>query len=88
MERRFPRYLSSPYQILMFEVDELVVFLLFFVLWLSFGKLFIIPMFVGTYLYSKTKKKYPRGFFRHLLYFSGLIKIHDYPHYFERRFIE
>ncbi|MDD5007038.1 MAG: type IV conjugative transfer system protein TraL [Syntrophorhabdaceae bacterium] len=87
MERKFPRYLTNPYQVLMFEVDELMVILFNFVFWLVFGNFFLITLFLCPYLYSRAKKKYPRGFLRHLLFFAGLLKLHGYPHYFQKVFI-
>ncbi len=71
----------------MFEVDELMVMLFCFVFWMIFGNFFLIT-FVSPFLYSKFKKKYPRGFLRHSLYFIGLIKMHCYPDFFQRKFIE
>jgi len=88
MERKFPRYLSSPYQVLMFEIDELMIILFLIVFWLIFGYVFFILLFICPYLYSKTKKKYSRGFFKHILYILGLIKFHGYPIHFEKKFIE
>ena len=37
--RKFPQYLSKPFQVLWFEVDELVLFLFFLTLSLLYGKL-------------------------------------------------
>jgi hypothetical protein len=43
---------------------------------------------VGPYVYIRAKKKYPRGFFKHILYFFGLTKLEGYPTYHERDFVE
>jgi len=88
MERKFPRYLSSPYQILMFEIDEIMVIFFNIVFWLIFGNFFLITLFLCPYFYSKAKKKYPRGFLKHLLFYIGLIKLNGYPLFFEKEFIE
>jgi len=88
MKKKFPQYLSKPFQILWFESDDLVIMLIFFVFAITFGSLFWLVMFAAPYLYSKLKKRYPRGFFRHTLYFLGLIKLKGYPSYFEKEFQE
>jgi len=87
-KKRFPQYLSSPFQVLWFETDELIIAFAFLIFALIFGYLFWLLLFVGPYLYTRLKKKYPRGFLRHVLYFIGLIRIKGYPSYFEREFIE
>jgi len=45
-------------------------------------------MFVIPWVYSKAKRKYPRGFLKHCLWFAGLVKIKGYPEYFEKKFSE
>jgi type IV conjugative transfer system protein TraL len=87
-KKRFPQYLSSPFQVLWFETDELVIVVVFLIFALIFGYLFWLLLFVGPYLYTRLKKKYPRGFLRHVLYFIGLIRLKGYPSYFEKEFFE
>lgn len=87
-EKKFPQYLSSPYQILWFETDDLAIVMIFFLLALLFGHIFWLMVLVGPYIYTKIKKRYPRGFLRHILYFLGLIKMKGYPSYFEKEFTE
>ena len=86
--RRFPQYLSSPFQILWFEADELGILVICFALALLFGDLFWLSLFAGPYLYSVLKRRYPRGYFKHLIYFMGLVKIEGYPSYFEESYEE
>ena len=88
MEKKFPRYLSAPFQILWFEPDELGVMCLFLVLALMFGYIFWALVFAAPYGYSVLKRKYPRGFFKHMLYFAGLTNLAGYPSFFEGRFLE
>lgn len=88
MRVKFPRYLSSPFQVLWFETDELGIILMFFVLAMMFGYLFWILLFTGPYYYGKLKKNYPRGFLKHTLYFLGLKPLKGYPSYFEKEFLE
>jgi type IV conjugative transfer system protein TraL len=88
-KKRFPQYLSSPYQVLWMESDELAIFLIFLILALVFSSwLLVVLMCGGPYVYSVLKKKYPRGFLRHVLYFTGLISMRGYPSFFESDFME
>ena len=86
--KRFPQYLSSPFQILWFETDDLAIIAVFFVLALLLGGLFWVALFVAPYLYSMVKRLYPRGYLRHVLYFVGLINMKPYPNYFDNNFLE
>jgi len=89
MERRFPIYLSQTLQILWFEVDDLSIFMCFFVLAMMFDGLVLWALaFILPYAYSKAKKKYPRGFLKHILYFAGLTDLKGYPCYYEKDFHE
>ncbi len=85
---KFPQYLSKPLQVLWFETDELIIFIFSLTLALTFGKLMWIVFFVFQYFYTKTKRTKPRGFLRHSLYVFGLLKMKNYPDYFEREFRE
>jgi type IV conjugative transfer system protein TraL len=87
MKRRFPQYLSSPFQVLWFETDELGIIFLFLTVGLIYGGWSWLLLLAGPYAYSRLKHKYPRGFLRHLLYFMGLISMKGYPSYFEKEFI-
>ena len=86
MSKRFPQYLSAPFQVLWFETDELGLLVIFFLLAMLFGSFFWILIFVGPHLYSGVKAKYPRGFLKHSLYFLGILKMKGYPLFFEHRF--
>ncbi len=97
MKKRFPQYLTSPLQFLWFEIDELGVALLslFLAAQVSFDVGLIMKMVISlcfmvlaVWGYSTLKKKYPRGFFRHLTYFIGLTNLKGYPSFFEDRFWE
>jgi hypothetical protein len=86
--RRFPQYLTQPFMILSYEPDEqciaLVCVILALVMW---GWAILLP-FTLPILYSKTKKKYPRGFFKHLGYMAGIGQFRGYPTFHEKEFIE
>ncbi|MDQ5988248.1 MAG: hypothetical protein CSYNP_04006 [Syntrophus sp. SKADARSKE-3] len=88
MDKQFPQYLSAPFQVLWFEPDELSLMCLFFVFALLFGNIFWLLMFVAPWYYGRVKRKYPRGFFRHSLYFIGITEMKGYPSYFEEEFVE
>lgn len=89
MKRKFPQYLTAPFQVLWFETDDLGIILIFLTLTLIFESMFWVALlFVGPYIYLKMKKKYPRGFLKHLQYFTGLNDMKGYPSFFEKEFIE
>jgi len=86
--RKFPQYLSKPFQVPWFEVDELVLCLFFLTLALLYGKLMWVVFLVSQYFYTKTKRSQARGFLKHVLYVFGLIKMKNYPDYFQQEFHE
>jgi len=88
MTRKFPQYLSKSFQILWFEVDELILFFFFLTLALLYGKLMWLIFVVSLFFYSKTKRSQARGFLKHILYVCGLIKMNNYPDYFQQEFHE
>jgi hypothetical protein len=80
--RKFPQYLSRPFQVLWFEVDELAIFLFTLTVALIYGGLAWI-VFVGIqYGYTRTKRS------KHLLYACALLQMKNYPGYFEQEFHE
>ncbi|MFZ5771485.1 MAG: type IV conjugative transfer system protein TraL [Thermodesulfobacteriota bacterium] len=88
IKRAFPQYLSAPFQILWYESDELALFMFFLVLALMYGNVFWLLLISGPYIYSRIKRQNPRGFLCHLLYMAGLIRMKNYPAYFEKVFSE
>ena len=88
MKHTFPQYLSAPFQVLWFEADELGIVMIFFVLAMIFGGLFWVLQVIGPWYYSSIKKRSPRGFLRHILYFVGVLELKGYPTYFEKEFCE
>ena len=86
--RKFPQYLSRPFQVLWFEVDELAIFLFTLTVALIYGGLAWL-VFVGVqYGYIRTKRSKPRGFLKHLLYACALLQMKNYHGYFEQEFHE
>jgi type IV conjugative transfer system protein TraL len=87
MGKRFPQYLSSPMQVLWFESDEIGVICVFGTIALIFGGFTWLLIIAAPWYYSHIKKRYPRGFLRHVLYFVGIVRLDRYPDYFEETFI-
>ena len=88
MNNYCPRYLHRPLQVLWWEADEFAIVMIFFTLALIYGYLFWLLMIAVPYGYSKFKRKYPRGFIFHLLWFVGLLNFKGYPSFFEKEFRE
>lgn len=86
--RQFPQYLNAPLQVLFWESDELGLMMMFFILGLMFGGVFYLLIIIVPYAYGRFKKKYPRGFLRHMLIFTGIVQLDGYPSTFEKEFIE
>lgn len=84
----FPQYLSSPLQVLWFETDQIAITMICFVLASVFGGWAWSLVFAGPYVYTKAKRKYPQGFLKHMMYFSGIKMLPYYPGYFEQEFME
>jgi type IV conjugative transfer system protein TraL len=86
--KRFPQYLNAPLQFAWWEADVVViaVFSAYFGFFLK-GPFYLMIVLL-PYSYVSAKRKYPRGFLRHLFYFIGLIDFKGYPTFFEKRFIE
>ena len=75
-------------QVLWFETDEVGIILAFGLIAMVFGGVTWFFLIAGPWLYSRSKKKYPRGFLLHILYFIGVIQLEFYPDYFEDIFLE
>ncbi|MFZ5571296.1 MAG: type IV conjugative transfer system protein TraL [Thermodesulfobacteriota bacterium] len=88
MAERFPQYLSAPVQVLWFETDELAMIVFFFLAASVLHGVLWILCFVGPLLYSRLKVKYPSGFLKHMLYFSGIKRLNQYPDAFANTFSE
>jgi len=86
--RKFPQYLSKPFQILWFEMDEILIFFFFLTMSLIYGFWFFLIFLVVQFFYSRTKRNQARGFLKHLLYVLGLVQIKRYPDYFTQEFHE
>lgn len=86
--RKFPQYLSRPFQVLWFEVDELAIFLFTLTVALVYGGMAWIAFVAIQYFYTRTKRSKPRGFLKHVLYVCGFLQMKNYPGYFHQEFHE
>lgn len=80
-----PQFLHRPYQVLFFEMDDLILIILLFSLALIFGGIFWVLFFVVPYVMSIFKKRFPRGYVKHMIYFLGLFAFKFAPSVFENR---
>jgi hypothetical protein len=88
VKKRFPQYLTQPFMILSFEPDEQMITLTCVVAALTIWGFAILLPFTVPYLYITTKKKYPRGFVKHVFYVLGFVRFDGYPTFHEREFVE
>lgn len=88
MQRKFPQYLSKPYQILFLEPDDLAIIIGCYLLAILFGGYTWVLLIVAPWWYGHMKRKNPRGFLLHKLYSLGLIELKGYPSPFEKEFTE
>jgi type IV conjugative transfer system protein TraL len=86
--RKFPQYLSKPFQVFWFEMDEILIFFFFLTMALIYGKWLWLVFLVAQYFYSKVKRNQASGFLKHILYAAGLVQMKKYPDYFTQEFHE
>lgn len=78
-----------PFMVLNLEPDEQMMIVTALMMTFVIGSWYMwLLLFLGPYSYIKTKRKYPRGFFKHTLYFLGFTSLEGYPTYHEKEFIE
>ena len=87
MGKKIPQYLPLPLKLLWWDVDVWGVIGVAFYLVISGGLVFL-PAFLAPFLYVKAKKRYPRGFLKHVFYFIGFSQFKGCPSFFEDRFLE
>jgi len=88
MQKKFPQYLSQPFQVLWFESDDIVLFLLSIVVAHATGGVFWLLPIVSPILSTRIKRNFPRGYGKHVLYFLGILKIKGSPDAFVKEFSE
>jgi type IV conjugative transfer system protein TraL len=88
MEKKVPQFLSKPIQLVWFEIDEVCMGMLFFLVFLLFTNWFTtIALFVCPFLFSKYKKNFPQGFLGHIFYFIGFKELTNYPDSYVKKFL-
>jgi len=88
MQKKFPQYLSEPFQVLLFESDDIVLFLLSIVVAHATGGFFWLLPVLSPILSTKIKRNFPSGYGKHVLYFLGIVKIKGSPDAFVKEFSE
>ncbi len=85
---KVPQYLHLPVQVLWFDMEEVMVITLLYVVAVIFGGWTWLALFVGPFYYMQVKRRKPRGFLRHFLYQVGIYQLDGYPPPYSRRFYE
>lgn len=90
MKYRVPRYLNEQIRFIGLHSDEFAIVLLSFYFCAIFKFQWIVLLLniamVATFIWLN--RNFPRGFIRHLAYFSGFYRFAQYPEFFANRFIE
>lgn len=77
---RVPRYLHLPVQIMWFDIEDIVLMILCYTVWLVIGNGWTLPLVVLVpYWFISLKADMPRGYLQHLLYSYGFISMDVYP---------
>ncbi len=93
-QKKFPQYLTAPFQVLFYETDELGVMMIMLLFALMYSKAdwialtLWISVLVVPYMYSHVKRSRPRGFLQHCLYYVGILDFKGYPGFFDNKFFE
>ncbi len=90
MEHKVPQYLNEQIRFLGLETDEMMSVLLaiYFNILFGFGWIFTPFTVAAAVLFIYINRQYPRGFMRHLFYFSGLYSFKGYPDFFQKEMNE
>lgn len=93
----FPQYLDSQVQVLSYEADEVVCFIMVLAVANKAGKFIGLDLHtlitwasvIGIpYFFRHIKQSYPNGFLKHLIHMAGLRKYKYYPNPFIKEFTE
>jgi type IV conjugative transfer system protein TraL len=90
MKYRIPRYLNEQIRFIGLTSDEfaMVILAIYFSALFKFQWIVLclnIALVVG---FIWLNRNFPRGFVRHLAYFSGFYRFTHYPEFFANRFVE
>lgn len=82
-EVRVPQFIDQPPQVLFWSADEFGFITLFFILALICGGWIMWSLVIlGPWGYITLKRRYNRGFLKHLFYMSGVRDVKHYPSVF------
>jgi hypothetical protein len=79
MQARMPRYIHKPLQVLWFDINEIMIIVMFYLAAMSFGGLMWLILIGGPVLFIPYKRKQSRGYFQHVLYQVGFVELAGYP---------
>ncbi len=90
VKSRFPRSLDKPMLVLMWELDEFVLFVIPSIISLFFKELVvgIVAGFILMKLYAKYKEGKPNNYLFHLFWKVGLMHVKGTPPSHIRKFLE
>lgn len=80
MKGRFSIYLHRPLKIVWFDVHELALIAVFYILATLFGGVFWILLIVAPAILIPLSRSKPRGFLGHFLVLFGFFNLTHYPH--------
>ena len=85
-----PRYLNEQVRFVGLQSDEFIIVMLsiYFCAIFRFQWIVIFLNIAMLALFIWLNRNFPRGFIRHLAYFSGFYKFSKYPEFFANRFVE
>jgi type IV conjugative transfer system protein TraL len=90
MQYQIPRYLNEQVRFIGLQSDEFLVVILsvYFCAIFRFQWIVLILNISMVVVFIWLNRDFPRGFIRHLAYFSGFYKFDHYPEFFANRFVE
>ena len=90
MKHRIPQYLNEQVMFIGMHSDEFCLLILAVYLSAIAGFHWLVLMGNAVLMaaFIWVNRNFPRGFVRHIAYFSGFYQFKKYPEYFANRFIE
>ena len=90
MRYQIPRYLNEQVRFVGLQSDEFIMCLLsvYFCTIFRFQWMVLMLNMSMVTSFIWLNRNFPRGFIRHLAYFSGFYRFINYPDFFANRFIE
>jgi type IV conjugative transfer system protein TraL len=90
MQYQIPRYLNEQVRFIGLQSDEFLIVILsvYFCAIFRFQWIVLILNISMVVVFIWLNRNFPRGFIRHLAYFSGFYKFDHYPEFFANRFVE